>query len=277
MIRGRKPHAITAAALTKRKEQEKMEKLYYAERKKLFIGDEEFMNTLHPFEDSKKGCGKKSSPFQKALIACINENNGYATEQQLLDYVVKKWDIIVKYTPRAFISEPSIRVIRLNLSVRKKARHLFLKHPELPDTWIINSSPRKNPPKRTLFRNTMIDESSEEDEKTSSEIEAPIESEPDVINESYIMHKDTFERYVEDYMKSVEGDVKLEDIALQLSKFKDKAGLFKCLPLERRVRACLIVLKSEGRVFFDEKTNTWSNQKKPLIIEKSSENNNRLT
>ncbi|EAY05696.1 hypothetical protein TVAG_005400 [Trichomonas vaginalis G3] len=277
MKRGRKPRPIPTSVINKKKEKERIEELYYAERKRLYAGEEEFMNTYHPFEESKKGCGKKSSPLQKAIIFCMKQNNGAATEEQLLEFVRNKWDIIMKYTPRGFSMEPSLRVIRLNLVVRKKARHLFLKDPKNKDLWMLNSNLRKIPVKRTLFKSSAEEIPEENIENLASDSGNYSDSEPDSMYGSYIMNHDTFERHVEDFMRSIQTSVKIEEIANSLSKYKEKQGLFQCLPFERRIRACLVVLKSEGRVFFDELTNTWSNQKPPTKIEKPSENRYLLT
>lgn len=241
----------------KRKQQQKHADLYYAERMKVFSGEEEFMNTMHPFEETGKDSGKKSSPIQKAIISCIKEKGGSATEEEILEFVKGKWDIINKYSDRGFAMDPTVRVIRLNCAVKKKARHLFLKDPSNSSAWILNSAPRKTPNRKLQLSNRKKMTESEQsdvdvDDETlvssdDSSLDMPIS----------VMPSDTFERHVEDFMKESRRRYSFCEICQHLTQHDGEPGIFASLPFKRRVRACLIVLKSEQKVAFDEKTNLW--------------------
>lgn len=277
MKRGRKPHPLSSAVLSKRKEQSRIASLYFAERQKLYSGEEEFMNTLHPFEETGKNCGKKSSPIQKAMISCIKENNGAASEEQLLEYITQRWQTIEKYSSRGFSMEPSIRIIRLNLAVRKKARHLFLKDPKNSEMWKLNSNPRKVPLKRILFKRPYGGDYSDFDDSDVEETQISVKPSEIEINQNYTMKENTFERCVEDYMRTIDRSVTIDEILKSLFEYRHKKGIFASLALDRRIRACLIVLKSEGKVFYDETTNSWTNQKPLSKIEKLTFSEYRLS
>ena len=243
----------------KRREQEKLAALYHAERAKLYSGEEEFMNTLHPFEELGKNSGKKSSPIQKAIISCIKEKGGSATEDEILEYVKEKWEIIMKYSERGFALDPSIRVIRLNCAVKKKARHLFLKDPNKKDAWILNSRPRKIPVRKNSLstRTSITNDDDEEEEIIDSNESSTFASSPEVFAKQYVMAEETFERRVEHLIRESGKKMKLNDITNELENFEKEPGIFASLPLERRVRACLIVLKSERKVKYNENTQEW--------------------
>ena len=96
------------------------------ENEPLYKGEEDFMNAIHPLEIYAPKGRKKSSPMQRAIITCINNNHGSASEEQILEYILSKWDIINKYSERGVLTEPNIRVVRLNCAVKKRSRHLFI-------------------------------------------------------------------------------------------------------------------------------------------------------
>lgn len=243
-----------AVILSPKQKEKRFREVYALEIAKKYQGDEEFMNTMHPFEASGRYTGKKSSPIQKAIIACINLYGGSASEEQLLQYVKKKWDIIVKYSEREFSTEPSIRVIRLNCAVKKKARHLFLKDPVKHDNWILNSSLRKTSCK--MKRN---------EESSNDETDAAILCDDDCSDyssesqdeECRVMKKDTFEACVETYVRGIEGKVSFDEICCEMKKYENMRGIFETLSFARRVRACLIVFKSENMICHDSNDDKW--------------------
>lgn len=253
MQRQKRPVRLTALERAKRKEQLELALIYAPEREKIYSGEEEFMNTLHPFEETGKNSGKKSSPIQKAIIYSIKENGGKATEDQLFQFIKKKWPIIIKYTERGFIMEPSIRVIRLNCAVKKRGRHLFLKVPKLKDTWMLNSAPRKLPQRKGNLKVKAVSSESEENPEQNIQIEQEEEEQNELIVDT-IMTPDTFEHIIEEIFTENEVEYTLEELCLIMEKHKKKKGLYMGLPFDRRVRATLIVLKYQNVIVYDENT-----------------------
>ena len=273
---------MTAAMMRKRQEQLRLAELYEAERSRHYQGDEDFMNTLHPFEETGKDAGKKSSPIQKALIRCIKDNGGSASEEQLLDYITKKWDIIMKYSERCFAEEPSVRIIRLNCAVKKRARHLFLPDPNKEGNWILNAAPRKIPIRRTAITANYISSDSDgheapNDDKDSrpngengnehfdnGEQNTVVEDDDDdnIITRLNIMKKNTFDYMVEMFVRERNDPFTLTEISNSMKEYENMPGIFSCLPLERRTKADLICLKSTGLLTFDSETGLWAPTKK---------------
>ena len=213
-----------------------------------YQNEESFMNSIHPFEKNKKNSEAKTSPIQRAIIECIRINNGSATENQILQYVTSKWEIINKYSERSFKMEPTMRVIRLNCSVKKKSRHLFYKDPERNDSWIINEKKKKD---RT------------EDEKKDLVSDDNTDNNYDLLNkddtpEISSQSNDLFEELIFQYLESKRVPITNDELIQYASTISNKPGLFNQLPLFRRLRACLIVLKHSGRIFFHPLTSSWS-------------------
>jgi hypothetical protein len=242
---------------SKRKLKQKHADLYYAERMKTFMGEEEFMNTMHPFEETGKDSGKKSSPIQKAMIACIKAKGGSATEEELLEFVEEKWDIINKYSERGFATNPTIRIIRLNCAVKKKARHLFLRDPNNSAAWILNSSPRKSPCKKLKLSSRNIVCESEQSEVEKDCVFSTLYDDSSNEQDAAVMPDATFERHVENLIKESRKQYTFSEICGLLMKHDGEPGIFASLPFKRRVRACLVVLKSEQKAIFDGNTNLW--------------------
>ncbi|EAX96922.1 hypothetical protein TVAG_087470 [Trichomonas vaginalis G3] len=243
---------LSAAEIAKRKQQQHIAEIYAPERSRIYSGEEEFMNTLHPFEETGKNSGKKSSPIQKAIIYSIKNNGGKATEEQLLNFVKQKWDIITKYTERGFTMEPNIRVIRLNCAVKKRGRHLFLKVPKLKETWMLNSAPRKIPQKRINLKTKEISSGSDPGEPIQEAVEESEEEQNELIVDT-VMRKDTFEYCIEKLFTDNVSEYDFNEICKLMEPYKEMNGLFKTLAYERRVRASLVVLKYHKVIDYIEK------------------------
>lgn len=266
----KKPSSKPVKKSKKELEQERLNELYQAEREGRYKGAESFLNTLHPFEETGKNAGKKSSPVQKAMIECIKANGGRATEEQLLESITKHWKVIKEKMERPIADEPSIRLIRLNLAVKKRGRRLFLRDPQDSNYWTLNSKPRKISKRR---RARSLDPSPDSDSEEENEEEKKKEIFETQIFESqeerlkklkslltrrkndgseWVMPENTFELHLEQYMKKVGRKVTLNEAIEALSEYEGVEGLFHFLPHARRVFACLVALKWENQVLKDE-------------------------
>ena len=268
---------MSTAVLKKKMKQQELAERYKLEREFAYTGDESFMNTLHPFEETGKDAGKKSSPLQKAIITCIKENNGSASEEQILEYIKTKWDIITRLSERQFLDEPSIRIVRLNCAIKKKGRHLFLKDPTKPGNWMLNTTLRKSPIKRQTtsakYISTDSDMVSSDDEEEEEKIDYTNKSFKTQVIESddttdsnakmsqfYMksyMKEETFEYEEEMFIKNTKHKISFQDICQYMKPFQEMPGLFHNLPFERRVKACLTCLISEGVIEYDKTNNEY--------------------
>lgn len=221
---------------------------------KIYEGEESFMNVVHPLEQSSSSNWQKSSPLQMAIMDCIMKNNGSASEQQILDYIKEKWHIINKYSRRGSLIEPSLRVIRLNCAVKKKGRHLFVSDPKFKDHWMLNTKLRKN--SRVLNEQRILMEKQNENNQIpekndfliSNENESSEQSDDDI---------DSFENIILEFLIFNQKFFKFDEICDHVKKYEEHPGIFKRLPLERRVKAILISFKLENRVTYDSLSDSW--------------------
>ena len=248
------------------------------ENEPLYKGEEEFMNAIHPLEIYAPKGRKKSSPMQRAIITCINNHHGSASEEQILEYILSKWDIINKYSERGVLTEPTIRVVRLNCAVKKRSRHLFIKSTTLPNTWMLNCQQRKNhrkTPIRKIPEYMMPKELKKNSSETEEEEEAPNDEEIMKINankdekQSDDMEEDndfeeeeeneepSFEDILLELLNKQEEPLEIKEIEKFMEEYKEKKGMFMKLPLQRRVKACLINMKVAGKVEANSAATKW--------------------
>jgi len=207
----------------------------------LFKGEESFMNSLHPFEMKKNGSEFKTSPIQRAIINCMEIHGGKATETQILDHVRSKWEIINKYSERTFKIEPTLRIIRLNCSIKKKSRHLFMKEPGVDDVWRMNIKKKAD--------------KSEEDLDASDQIDTPVPKSDDNL---YFDIIPSFEDSLIEYLSNSKLPIRFDEIIKFAETIKDRNGSFDMLPLMQRTKACLISMKVLGKAFYDPIEQKWS-------------------
>ena len=203
-------------------------------------------------------------------------------KEQLLDYITKKWDIIIKYSDRCFAEEPSVRIIRLNCAVKKRARHLFLPDPMKEGNWILNAAPRKTPIRRTAITANYISSDSDTHDVQLCDNKTPIkeeivddqldnekqnivkneEDDDNILTRLNIMKKNTFDYMVEMFVRERNDPFSLTEITNYMKDYANLPGIFSCLPLERRTKADLICLKSTGLITFDTETGLYKPTKK---------------
>ena len=239
------------------------------EEEPVYEGEEDFMNAIHPLEIYAPRSRKKSSPMQRAIITCINNNNGSASEEQILEYILSKWNIINKYSERGVLTEPTIRVVRLNCAVKKRSRHLFIKSSSYPNTWMLNSQQRKNHrkkpvrkiPESLLAKMHIQNASDTESSDSCNELQFPdAESDETEIKEELNEREDQkhcFEGILLEFLQSKKTPVLIEEIEEYMKPYEKEKGMFFNFPLKRRVKGCLISLKCTGNVQTDTKGRKW--------------------
>ena len=183
---------------------------------------DEILSTQHPFEVAGI-CGSKGlSPVQKAITYVMKNNNGYATDDEILAFLRKHWSQIMLKSDRQSRQPPDKRILHINYSIQKEQRFLFVRSPDNPNKFGIN-----NP-------------------------EAPIETSRR-INDQIISFQD---RIIE--LLRISGDgMTQEEIIKSAQSFANVDGLYQNLPLKERVSKILNVKEALQEIKLDSVSNKW--------------------
>ncbi|EAX87495.1 hypothetical protein TVAG_087380 [Trichomonas vaginalis G3] len=205
------------------------------------IQDASFLEVVHPIEATGKINNKELTPIQKAITFCIMEHGGSASEQEILDFVTKKWKLINEKSIRQFQVKPCMRLIRLNLSIKKNNQQLFLPDPDKAGNMILGQydpNASKHNDQTPESTDTIINESSSEE-----------------LNQ-YAIETDFIEELM-NYLNRSKYPVKFTDIVsfAKLSNFK--INLFARLEFNRQIRAILVSLKVQGHLFYNPFDDSW--------------------
>ena len=200
----------------------------------------------HPFEENGFISAYTMTPSQKAITCAIRLNGGHATEEELLQFLHKHWDYIGKMNTKLPNNIPDARILHINLSVKKKGVSLFIKDKEHPDQWILNTSTKKDiivQQEEALEeqRSNKTTDHSDFEEMTLQEQTYPFNRE--YIKRIHQMPSGDFENTILKILENSNEPLTETQIIEQLHGQTDLPGLFAQLPIERRLRAVLVVLK----------------------------------
>ena len=220
----------------------------------------------HPFEENGFISAYTMTPSQKAITCAIRLNGGHATEDELLQFLHKHWDYIGKMNSKLPNNLPDARILHINLSVKKKGVPLFIKDKDNPDQWILNTYTKKDifMPKDDILDEQQVpknEEHSDVDEMTAKQLTYPYNRE--YIKRFYQQPNGDFENKLLKILEAAKEPMTVSDIAKCFDENEKLRGLFEQLPLERRIRANLVVLKQYNRCKNDG--NKWS-----FVVETSS-------
>lgn len=220
--------------------------------RQIYTGEESFLNFIHPLEEYSGSIWKESSSLQVAMMYCINSMGGSASEECILDFIKKKWDIINKYSRRGVLIEPSIRVVRLNCTIKRKGRHLFIENPNKPHEWMLNTKLRKNSKYQPIQNDheDSLPEYIEKNENNSEKNESK--------NDEELEYRPIFDENVYEYIHEIGHPVEFIKISESMHSHSNDPGNFSRLPFLRRLRAVLMSLKCQGRINYDPLNNLWS-------------------
>lgn len=212
--------------------------------------DGSFLEIQHPIEAAGMINNKELTPIQKAITFCIMEHNGTASEQEILEFVTKKWKLINEKSARAFQVKPCMRLIRLNLSIKKNNQQLFLPDPDKPGNIVLGKydpNASKSDEKSTENPDSQINESSSEDLNH--------------INEGV-----DFQDELLSFLVRSKVAVKFDDILNFAKTLNCKIKLFSKLKFDRQIRAILISLKTQGLVYNNPFDDEWCHL--PIVCQK---------
>lgn len=106
------------------------------------ISSKDFTNllfyTLHPFEI--KNYAKIISPVQKAITMAIYIKGGYITESEVINFLNRHWNEITAVSKQRFSRRPDLRLLHMNMAIKKKGMVLFVKNPDDPEMIDVNNA-----------------------------------------------------------------------------------------------------------------------------------------
>ncbi|KAH0791065.1 hypothetical protein GPJ56_005200 [Histomonas meleagridis] len=185
------------------------------------IDPSEISNVKHPFELAGIPIRKLSS-VQKAILYCMQIHGGYASDDQILDFLHHFWDYIISNADRQLRQFPDKRILHINYSIQKDSRFLFVRSPSDPNKWGPNTA------------------------------EAPKETSRCISDQ-----KVPFQDRVLSVLKSHKEGMTIDGLAKLLPAYSNSDGLFSGLPLHKRIRACLASKLALQEVEYDEKSAKW--------------------
>lgn len=213
------------------------------------------MNTKHPFEKLGLSEPIKITPSQKAITCCIQINGGAADEEILLSFIQSNWNFIKKLNSKPK-SMPDARILHINLKQKKKNMPLFI-HDETNDKWMLNTVDGNKYKNKLNEANRIRNICNRYDESTESNSDdfTDKSQKKNIINYNLEMkQKDSFENLILQIVReNKESGISKNEIIEKVRGFEYKDGLFKKLPLERRVHGCLLVLCHESKIFKDKR------------------------
>ena len=87
--------------------------------------DQQVKTAKHPIE-IKGIIDNKLTPSQRAICACLWQNNGVASETVLLSFMKQYWDLIKSLSPKLNAPTVDSRILHINLAAKKKGIPLFI-------------------------------------------------------------------------------------------------------------------------------------------------------
>jgi hypothetical protein len=186
------------------------------------VRPEQVRDTLHPFEVAGICGDKPLSTVQKAITYCIEHLGGAAAEQEILVFLRRYWSQIIPKSADQHRQVPDKRVLRINFTIQKDKRFLFVRSLEDPAKWCLNTT------------------------------KAPMEPNRRIMNEIV-----PFQERMLAILRSHDSGLTFEELVDLTRDFAHIEGLFQNLTHAKRVRGCLASKKAIHEVYFDERTQKW--------------------
>lgn len=219
--------------------------------------EERIMNAQHPLEKTGFFDSRTMTPSQRAIICCIQMNNGCASENDILYFVQSNWDFIGKMNARIPSSMPDSRIIHINLAIKKKGIPLFVPKEDDPTMYLFNTNTNINTqskPKTVIMetrqtRSSMKTNSENEGESQATKNESNEETSQ---KEAQQEHFEDLESVILSILHTSSESLTLDEIVAAAEKYRELPGLYSLLPFRRRVNAILVSFRSKGKAFCHE-------------------------
>jgi hypothetical protein len=186
------------------------------------VEPEAVRDTMHPFEHAGLCGDKPLSIVQKAITYCIQYLGGAASECEILAFFHRYWTKIVSQTDHSGRPTPDKRILRINFTIQKEKRSLFVRSPHDQQKWCLNTA------------------------------NAPIESNRR-ISDQIVPFQDRMLSIVRDHEEGLSFDELIE----LTKEFASADGVYQHLPHERRLKTCLAIKKAVREIHFNEKSQKW--------------------
>jgi hypothetical protein len=183
---------------------------------------ETIRDAMHPFELAGLCGDKPLSVVQKAITYCIQYLGGSASETEILAFLHRFWPQIVSKTDHAHRPVPDKRVLRINFTIQKEKRFLFVRSITDQQKWSLNTA------------------------------KAPIEPNRRITDQIV-----PFQDRMLAVLRLHDEGLSLEELAELTREFAAADGMYQSLPLLQRVRTCLAVKRAVHEAHFDEKLQKW--------------------
>ena len=211
---------------------------------------EKILRTKHPLEKSHYIESKGLTPSQRAITCCIQLCGGEASEEQLVYFLRNNWQVISTMSSRT-PNIPDMRVLRINLSVKKKSIPLFTQKQGEENVWCLTETPEGFYPPKNRTTTNVKESRTFENRETFQQM----------------IHKEnpnSFEGKLTEIIKKFPDGILFNDIVKELESYSNSPGLFPTLPLSRRIHSILLAKKKMNMVTNDGdlwKIETNDNQK----------------
>jgi hypothetical protein len=238
----------------------------------------EILRTQHPFERNGMTSGKKLSVLQKAMTYYIMKNGPWVSEDALVKFLTDNWDEIMQISPQKFAWGPGLRILRAQTVKRKNGELLF---PMNSAKQIGINTVRNKNAIGADSESEGTEEGNENDwkeEEEESTPETPTEEKHAIVVDIRPSKKDVssrvdrnkndnqniakedlpFEGRLLEYIENEKAGVSENVLKELMRKHSSAEGRYYHLPFERRVRACLLSLKTARLAFFDENIGLWN-------------------
>jgi hypothetical protein len=188
------------------------------------VDPDRICEAMHPFEVTGLCGDKPLSIAQKAITFCIEHQGGAASDTEILAFLRRFWGEIIPKEDRKHSSVPDKRILHINFSIQKGKRFLFVRSPDDPEKWCLNS------PQGPIENNRKIGEQVQQ-----------------------------FQDKMMGIMKKqgTEGAT-FDELMGLCHEIEDVDGHFQGLPLKARLKAFLTSKKVIHEVSYDERTQKWA-------------------
>jgi hypothetical protein len=186
------------------------------------VDPEAVRDAVHPFEVAGICGDKPLSIMQKAITYCIQYLGGAASELEILAFLRRYWSEIVAKTDHQSRQIPDKRVLRINFTIQKEKRFLFVRSAHDQEKWCLNTT------------------------------KAPIEPNRRIADQVV-----PFQDRMLAVLRSHDEGLAFDEIVELTKEFATVDGMYQNLPLEKRVKTCLTVKRVIREAYYDEKTQRW--------------------
>ena len=232
------------------------------------------LHSTHPLEfeqnitqsniNSAQNQQKQLTMIQKAIIACMNLNEGMASENQILRFLRKHWQFIRKNANKEYRDPANIRLLHINFRTKKNGVLLFVETEKGNGIWECNTD--------VSGTGLKVRNSNSSSSLNSSNTEKPgRRGELDHLTGNY-NDQELFEDRLIDLLKLSNDGLTLDELVEQSKPFIDAPGCLRDLVKydpeqkgRRRVRAILAIKLHDEEIVKNEQTQKYYLKEKTKI------------